>query len=410
MNRYLFLLDELPPTKSANGICAQKVMKCLKESGEVYAITWDTEEKEAHKNYFITRIPQKHFTRYAERMKKKGGKKNKLIFTTARILFFIKRMFLMPIWPVDSVSCANNFEKAADHLIKENGITHVIAVNYPGETLYAMKKIKKKHPQVKTIMYPLDVSLEGRPSSHWLEKKLSTIGGRRFFKSCAKTADGILVLENAKDIFEEVFSTEFHKKFIYCGIPLLEDIDWNALPPKETDGALHVVFGGNLFSGIRNPLIVLDALEDAYKFINRPIIFDLYGQADDLLRRNMLGRYQNIEIREHGWVDEQTLNGAMKNADILLNVGNSERHLIPSKVFKYMSASKPILHLYSNPDDPCLPYLRKYENVFFFSTSSGYNKEMLLKFLISKEVCKEKASNMFSSCTPLYTAHQIEKL
>ena len=179
MGRYLFLLDELPPTKSANGICAQKVMNCLKEFGEVYAITWDSEEKEVYKNYFVVRISQKHFTRYSEKMKKKTGKINKFIFILARIFFFIKRMCLIPFWPVDSISCAKEFEKNAIRLIKEKKITHIIAVSYPGETLYALKNIKRKCGQVKAIMYPLDVSLNGRPSSKGIEKKLSTWGGKK---------------------------------------------------------------------------------------------------------------------------------------------------------------------------------------------------------------------------------------
>lgn len=410
MCRYLFLLDELPPTKSANGICAQKVMNRLKEFGEVYAITWDSEEKEVHKNYYVVRIPKKYFTRYSEKMKKKSGKINKLIFMLARILFFIKRMCLMPFWPVDSISCAKKYEKAAIQLIKEKGITHIIAVNYPGETLYAMKNIKKKYPHVKAIMYPLDVSLEGRPSSKGIEKKLSTWGGRRFFRNCAKVADGILVLENAKALFLKTFPQEFHKKFIYCGIPLLEDINWDELPSRESDGRLHIIFAGNLFSELRNPLIILDALEKSKGLADIQIVFDIYGQMDDSLKQHMFGRYKKITIVEHGWVDEKTLNEALNSADVLLNIGNSERHLIPSKVFKYMSSAKPILHLYSNPDDPCLPYLQKYENAFLFSTDNEYDKEKLLGFLLSKKSSKEKASKLFFSCTPLYTAEQIMKI
>ena len=56
---------------------------------------------------------------------------------------------------------------------------------------------------------------------------------------------------------------------------------------------------------------------------------------------------------------------AICDANAVISVGNSVGHLIPSKIFKYMSLKKPIIHLNFIDADPCLPYLKKYGHTFF---------------------------------------------
>lgn len=409
MSKYLFLLDELPPTQSANGICAEKVMSCLRQSGDVFCVSWDDFEKVKEKPFHCTIIPKKPWTRFVLSMKGKQGPYYRWLFLTARIIYWIKRMLLLPVWPVDSVSCALRFFSSARKLIKENDITHVIAVSYPGETLLAMCMLKWKFgSKIKTVMYPLDVSLKGANHGSAVEKKLSCVLGRRFMRFCARRADQLLVLENAMYLYDRGFPESERKNFSCCGIPLLENIDWTQYESGSVskENEIHFVFGGNLLYDLRNPTDLLDLIERASWPEDKDIYFDLYGKADSQIQQLWKGRYKRLQIVEHGWVNESILNVALLSANVLISVGNIEKSLIPSKLFKYMSTGNPIVHLYIVDDDPCLPYLKKYGNAFLFK--SGHDKpQRMVEYVMNCKPKKMEITSMFPSCVPQYTANMI---
>ena len=410
MSKYLFLLDELPPTQSANGICAEKVMYCLRQSGDVFCVSWDDFEKVKEKPFHCTTIPKKPWTRLVLSMKGKQGSYHRWLFLVARVIYWMKRMLLLPVWPVDSVSCVFRFFSAARKIIKENDITHVIAVSYPGETLLAMCMLKRQFgSRIKTVMYPLDVSLEGVNHGSAVEKKLSCALGRRFMRFCARRADQLLVLENAMYLYDKVFPESERKNFSCCGIPLLENIDWTQYVSGSSskENEIHFVFGGNLLYDLRNPTALLDLIEKASWPEDKDIYFDLYGKADSQIQELWKGRYKRLRIVEHGWVDESILNVALLSANVLISVGNNEKHLIPSKLFKYMSTWNPIVHLYLVDDDPCIPYLKKYGNAFLFKYGND-ETQRIMEYVMN---CKPKSieiTSMFSSCIPQYTANMIQ--
>ena len=411
MSKYLFLLDELPPTQSANGICAEKVMSCLNKTEDVFCISWDACEKVKNKPFHCITILKKPWTRIVLALQGKQGLFCRLLFLFARVLYWMKRMLLLPVWPIDSVSCVFRFFCSARRLIKENGITHVVAISYPGETLLAMCMLKWQFgKKIKTIMYPLDVTLEGMDHGRVFEKKLSRILGRRFMRFCARQADQLLVLENALYLFEEVFPEQERQHFSCCGIPLLEHTDWNQYVSDSVSKKkeIHFVFGGNLLYSMRNPTALLDLVDKAAWPEEKRVYFDLYGKADSQLQEEWQGRYKRLQIIEHGWVDETTLNAALMSADVLVSIGNTDRHLIPSKLFKYMTTGKRIVHFCFTQHDPCLPYLQMYEN-YLLMDAMHLDGEKIVHFSTSPERSRRNATALFPTCIPQYTAELIKK-
>ena len=411
MSKYLFLLDELPPTQSANGICAEKVMSCLRQSGDVFCVLWDDFEKVKEKPFHCTTIPKKPWARFVLSMKGGQGLYHRWLFRAARVIYWMKRMLLLPIWPIDSLSCAYHFYASAKKLVDEHNITHVIAVSYPGETLLAMSLLKWQfNDQIKTVMYPLDVTLEGMNHGSSIERKLSCICGRRFIRFCAKRADQVLVLENALYLYNEVFPESERKNFSCCGIPLLESTDWTRYASNSVwkENELHFVFGGNLLYDMRNPIALLDLMEKAAWPENRDIYFDLYGKADSQIQELWKGRYKRLQIVEHGWVDESVLNTALLTANVLISIGNNEKHLIPSKLFKYMTTGNPIVHLYLFDDDPCIPYLKEYGNALLLKCDHDEAQKMV-EYVMHCKQKKVEVASMFPSCTPQYTANMIQR-
>lgn len=406
MNKYLFLLDELPPTKSANGICVERVISYLQKKEKVYCITWNTENIN-NENVCLNKIKKKKWARKVEHMVKYTTPIGKLVFLTARCIYKMKRVLMLPIWPIDSYGTVCEYYSSACNLIEKENITHVIAVSYPGETLLAMKKLKKRYGErIQTIMYPLDVTLEGKYDGLSFEKAISKKCGRRFLIKCGCFADKIIVLENVEYLYKKYFPSNLQKKFKVCGIPLVEENDECKNKKSKEELKVHCVFGGNLFYDLRNPTPLLDLLERQ----NMEMVFDIYGSADDRLWKEWKGRYKNIQIKNHGWVSQDVLNNAILKADILINIGNAEEHLIPSKLFKYMCAKKIILHQKNTKNDPCVHYLKKYNKSFIYDTNQISNADNFnIKTVFEKEVEIGNVEALFPRCTPQYTANIIKE-
>ena len=255
-------------------------------------------------------------------------------------------------------------------------------------------------------MYPLDVTLNGRRNARGLELRLSRIGGCRFIRRCAKYADRIIALENAERLFLDCLPNNEAKKLVFCGIPMIDSSGLQIQSEPTPDSEIRLLYAGNLSLEARNPIPFLDTLEKLAEGLGKRIIFDICGQADEALRREWTRGYKNIILNERGWVSEEILNAAILSADILVNIGNREEHLIPSKLFKYMSAGKPIIHLCSALCDPCLPYLEVYGGYILLS-AEAVETDSLERFICNPLTPVTKPELLFPTCTPEYTARAI---
>lgn len=409
---YLFLIDRHPPTTSANGICAERIMsELVKRGNTVHCVCYNADEVTGT-SYQCHAIPQKLWDRLAQRYAKSQFLFHKGIFIFLRILYWIYRFCILSHWPMNSFCTARNFYKKASEIIENEEITHLVAISYPGETLWTAKNLKNKYgKRIRAYLFPLDVTTEGKYDGTKLERFFSRIGGRRFLRSCTRKADRLLVLENAEGYFRKVFSAEDQEKFAVCGIPLLEARD-EQIPDKSFRRTIECVYAGNLIYGIRNPIPLMDELEKCKIPEVDHINFHLFGKADQAIRSIWEGRYEYVRIIDHGWVDEDKLAEGIRDADVLINIGNTLCHLIPSKLFKYMSSNKPIIHQYFVEDDPCILYLKEYGNAFLFDQSTSNNSISidlgLCEFLAEAEQKDIDLLSLFPRCTANYIADILE--
>lgn len=408
MQKILFLLDELPPTKSANGICVSKVIKALRQDGYATScVCWKAEDKYSTEIHLIPEKPWKlKVDKYSS-----GGIVSRVWFQVLRVAYKVKRIFLLPIWPVDSCKTVNDFYKTASNLIDQEDISLVVAVNYPGETLLAMKRLKKHYKEkIKTVMYPLDVSYVN-PYCNGIEHAVSSLFCPRFMKSCSKYADAVLELENAQELFNRIYKKKEQSKFILCGIPLLEPVD--KTEKKRDSDEMHFVYSGTLQRNVRDPEMAFSILHRIANMSDKRIILDLYGQIDSqswALYKN--GNY-DFGLVNHGWIQESELSSCLQEADVLINLGNMESHLIPSKLFKYMAMGKPIMHFCLTEKDPCISYLKQYGNARIIYLTDLQDATVLKDLVQFSEEGKEidiDLKTVFPRCFPEYTAELLENL
>lgn len=401
--KYLFLLSSLPPSRSANGLCVKKVMSEFSDLKDVFAITFDDGSLENDLGIAEIRIPLRPWDRMTSLILKSPF----FIAIFLRCLLHIKRFVMLPIWPTYSFSTVLHFYKSASRLVKRENISHIIAVCYPGETLLALCLLKIRFgKRIKTIMYPLDATLGGKYDGFLIERKLSVIFSGSFYKFCSHFTDRIIVLENAIDLFESKLPKQ-KDKFMVCGLPLVKN-DASVWAPINKQN-LQFVYGGNIIKAIRNPDYLFEFLNECAEKKGLGITIKIYGSVDKSLLDGYISKYKCLCFEYYGWVAEEVLTDAINQANALISVGNSVAHLIPSKLFKYISLKKPIIHLYFIDDDPCIPYLNKYGYSFFIKIGDSFDVQKFCAWLdsLTSEISMD-CEKTFESCTPRYTAKRIE--
>ena len=400
MNKYLFMLGDLPPAPSANGVCTEKIIKKLynKEEDNIHCIIWSDKE-------IANLYPYKlHFI---SGRAKKDNNQSKIVKFFARIKYVLSKLVLLRCFPASSLKIASAYYKEAINVIDNNDITHVIAVSFPGETLIALKKLKRKYKdKIITIVYPLDVSLEGDRTRFKLWNVLTEAAGKSVLNKTIKVCDHMLSLENAKEMFINDINKKYHHKLTFVGIPLIENI--NDIANNKKSDEVVLLYAGYLMHDMYNPLPVLDLIEKGLSSTNKKIIFDFYGVCDDYLRKEIYTKYKHIVFKDNGWISDVQLNEAMAKADIFLNISKAKTNTIPSKVFKYMCFKKTIIHYYFVDDDSCLPYLEKYKNAFLINHNNINEIESIDLDNIGFASDEIDVEEIFPTCTASYTANVIK--
>jgi len=128
-------------------------------------------------------------------------------------------------------------------------------------------------------------------------------------------------------------------------------------PPRRRNGALLRFTHLGSFGGSRNPAVLLEALRLLLE--DRPEIagtlrFDFYGHCDASSARRLREFPVPGVVTYHGRVPRREALSAMRDADVLVliqNIDDFSAETIPSKVYEYLVAGRPILALaHRNPE------------------------------------------------------------
>lgn len=121
---------------------------------------------------------------------------------------------------------------------------------------------------------------------------------------------------------------------------------------RLVNGKMNIVFTGNFYEAFRNPVHFAHALKQlASNEIAVTIVGDndrfkpLFDGVPDVL---FLGKSSHFYCL--------ALQG---DADVLLNFGNAQSYQIPGKLYEYLAAGRPILHIRNSNDDPGVDLLKQ---------------------------------------------------
>ncbi|MBH1964124.1 MAG: glycosyltransferase [Comamonadaceae bacterium] len=137
-----------------------------------------------------------------------------------------------------------------------------------------------------------------------------------------------------------------HEKFecITQGFPGRGGHRKEAAAAKLPEGALKMVYTGNFYEDFRSPAKLATALR-SLKDLN--IQVDFYGN-----HTAYHALFEDLECATfYGAVDHPTCLAVQGHCDVLLSLGNRQAFQVPGKVYEYLGAGVPILHVCMSATD-----------------------------------------------------------
>ena len=376
MAHILFILGQFYPRSSANGVCCYNVInECVSSGHNVTCIV--NNDSSFDDGFFkgkikVVRIRPKFFSWVSDWVYYHPNNVLKSFFLFfARLINTFQLLISTPVWPLSSISYTGRFLKKA---LNEKDIDVVVGVYTPFEALYAAYKYKKKNPNVKFVPYYLD-ALYGGWGPNKLPRKIAVHNTSKWENKINSLADYVISMESSREYhnFCPLESDKSNNR-IYLDVPTFLSSKI-ACSQASTTGRVTCVYAGSIFYPARDPFPFLKSFVTITKDL--PIYLKLIGPT------NIANELRNFEMQSQSKISylgtlshEEVLNEEL-NADFLLNLGSSNPNTIPCKIFEYIQINKPIISTFNINAEPSIPYLNKFDKIFFFDDYQ-YNEEKQL--------------------------------
>ena len=271
--------------------------------------------------------------------------------------FVIKRIQ----WPDFAWTWILNARKASlQHLEGNPDIDVIISVSHPFSSHVVGSIAKRKYPNIRWIMDigdPFNFLVESQPNNFLIYNKLNKFIERKYF-----SLSDFVSVTTSETMSEYLKLFPENKGKIKVIPPVLSTVASNILKTRKkkhqlNHKALRLVYVGTLYSGIRHPQKMLSMLADARTWLNSDFEVHFFGPGNDVDISKLTNSYTFF----HGSVSHDAALEFMLNADILINIGNSTKFQLPSKLVEYVCTGNPVLNIISTIDDSSQAFLSSYK-------------------------------------------------
>lgn len=137
--------------------------------------------------------------------------------------------------------------------------------------------------------------------------------------------------------------------------PLLHpepSLSYHQSPTVQRPASIKIGYFGALYAPVRTPYAFLDLLEKSFALrpeLRERLEIYFYGEIFPEFFEKLSAQ---PAVRLHGLRTREETQAAMRDMDILLNIGNTTDFQLPSKAVEYLAAGKPILNLSYTEGDP----------------------------------------------------------
>jgi glycosyltransferase involved in cell wall biosynthesis len=183
-------------------------------------------------------------------------------------------------------------------------------------------------------------------------------------------------------------------------LPAIETLSDNHSALAASAGTtIRLVYVGSLYKSLRRPDFLL-ALFKALSSMpwSRPIELHFIGNTEEC--NDAFAPFADLiggSLHLHGLVVQEKALAAMRDASLVVNLGNANPCQLPSKLVEYMAFGKPILNIIQSPADPSLEMLRDCRSVLtILATARPPDDEQIdaaTRFIHQATCCESNASD-----------------
>ncbi|MEN0053972.1 MAG: hypothetical protein AAGC65_09895 [Mucilaginibacter sp.] len=296
--------------------------------------------------------------------------------------------------------------KLAQELIEKENITNLITVSWPFTDHVVGHKLKKKYGinWIADTIDPFYLSdaVNNKALYHSLKYKLE--------KRILSSADKVTVLtDKLKNKYALLYPLIANKLIV----------NHNLFIPYEVNGEkrsiqlskIKLVFVGTLTPVTRSPKIVLELFSELIRY--RPDLeMQLHFYGDTVQCNSFFNLYNSLlneKIFIHGLVPRNDIPIILADADVLVNIGNSNEYQEPSKLIEYIYLGKPILNVCSIIDDSSKEILDNYPLNLNIHETEIHMAEILDKVLTFFEAKQTLKENFIPEMIENYLLPEVEK-
>lgn len=269
-------------------------------------------------------------------------------------------------WPDHSFLWCFSALPLAKKIIEEHKIEKIITVSWTFSAHLIGYNLKSKFNSIFWLADTVDpFSIDKTVNNSFIYSRLNTIAERKIFE---RANINTVLTNRIREKYISIFPDIKNKIIVNNNIFIPQKYDYrnsNKLKEKQ----IKLVFLGTLSEDVRSPknlLILFDRLVN--KFSNVKFELNIYGEfSKSLFRFYEYPKLLNSSILLHGFIDKTLVNNVIKEADILVNIGNINKYQEPSKLIEYMYSGKKILNICSLEEDTSAELLKIYPlnfNVF----------------------------------------------
>ena len=215
----------------------------------------------------------------------------------------------------------------------ERPVDAVLSVCSPFAAHCAARKFKRENPKVRWCAYTVDpYAADGRIRPLFYSKERLAA----FECEVSAGADVLLLSEEVYAVRSDIRGCGADCRKLPYLLPELSD----AAPaePAFSKENINCVYAGRFYPKLRNPELMLQAF---HAVSNPDIRLHLYSTGcEDIVNQYSA---QDSRILPHAPVSYEKIREIYKSADVLVNVENSSPEFLPSKLFEYIAACRPIV-------------------------------------------------------------------
>lgn len=407
--KILIVLGNISPSDDANTNIARLIAQEMKGQGHAVAMLGTSFQVAAQEEmvdgiqyYRILRLESNRQKEISLEWQSKHSRKEQILFVIKHPLFFSKLLFRY-IKNRFYDSTERKYIKALRRVAKIEKPHRVVVITSP---FYVATAVEKALKNIELIWYQLDPNQSNATEAYKGKKDLLSKEISLYNRVKFAVVPRLIYEENKQNAL-----SKFLPKMRAADFPNVRKMELTDTQDNITFDTqkINVVFVGTFYEDIRSPLPFFDIIEQSKD--PRLMFHVVGGGCLDLLNKQA----ENFKDKfiYHGYRSLATSVNAMLSADILVNVDNLAKNMLPSKLNDYISACRPIINLHPYPDSESIKYLNRHPVCLHVCTQEGLKSatvnEIEIFCIKNASTCLsfEDVIEKYATSTPAYVTKML---